>query len=112
MSLVLYVKGDRAKWVNRQSLVSLPVTIEAKLTDGKGNVVCHASGQPADANTDGVWVLMSGPGEAGYWHYQCNFVRVSPFKSYDLMIRVADVDSRADEVIVTPTLKGGGTELP
>lgn len=112
MSLILYVKGDRAKWVNRQSLVSLPVTIEAKLTDGKGNVVCHASGRPADANTAGVWVLMSGPGEAGYWHYQCNFVRVSRFKSYDLMIRVADVGPGADEVIVKPTLNGGGTELP
>lgn len=112
MSLVLYVKGDRAKWENRNSLVSFPATIEATLTDGKGNVVCHASGRPADGNMDGVWVLMSGPDEAGYWHYQCNFVRVSRFKAYDLMIRVVDVGSGAEKVVVIPTLKGGGTELP
>lgn len=112
MSLILYFKADRAKWINRQSLTSLPVAIEASLTDGKGNVVCHASGRPADANTDGVWVLMSGPEEAGYWHYRCNFVRVSRFKAYDLMIRVADVGPGAAGVVVTPTLNGGGTELP
>jgi hypothetical protein len=112
VSLVLYVKGDLANWENRNSLVSFPANIEARLTDGNGNTVCHALGRPADANRDGVWVLMSGPGEAGYWHYQCNFVRVSVFKSYDLMIRVADVRLGADKLVVIPTLKGGGTELP
>jgi hypothetical protein len=66
----------------------------------------------AEANRDGVWVLMSGQVKAGYWHYQCNFVRVSRFKSYDLMIRISDVGPGADRVMVIPTLKGGGTELP
>jgi hypothetical protein len=56
-------------------------------------------------------VLMSG-GETGYWHYQCNFVPVSSFRVYDLMIRLTDVGPQANRVVVTPTLKGGGIELP
>jgi hypothetical protein len=112
MSLILYVKGHGPDWGNRNFLTSFPATIEAKLTDGNGSVVCFAYGRPADANREGVWVLMSGQDEVGYWHYQCNFVRVSRFKSYDLMIRVSDVGPGADRVMVIPTLEGGGTELP
>jgi hypothetical protein len=112
MGLILYVRGEHAKEENRDSLAHLPVTIEAKLSDGKGNVVCFASGRPDDGNRDGIWVLMSGHDEAGYWHYQCNGVRMSTFKTYDLMIRVADVGANADKVLVIPTLNGGGTELP
>jgi hypothetical protein len=112
MSLLLYVKGTRANWDNRNALVTFPVTIEAKLTDGKGNVACDASGRPADDNRDGVWVLMSASREAAYWHYQCNFVRVSSFRAYELMIRVTDVGPGVEKLTVTPTLNGGGWELP
>jgi hypothetical protein len=113
MSLILYIKGVQASSrENRKSLQNFQATIEAKLTDAKGNVTCHALGRPADDNRDGVWVLMSGPDEAGFWHYQCNSVRVSSFKAYDLMIRVTDVGPGADKVVVTPTLNGGGIELP
>ena len=111
MSLILYVKTDQANRGNENSLTHFPVTLEAKLTDGKGNVACHAIGRPADGSRDGIWVLMSG-GETGYWHYQCNFVRVSSFTVYDLMIRVTDVGPQANRVVVTPTLRGGGIELP
>jgi hypothetical protein len=55
--------------------------------------------------------MMSGGGEAGYWHYQCNDVRVSTFKTYDLMIRV-DASPGTEKVFVVPTLNGGGIELP
>jgi hypothetical protein len=112
MGLILYVKGDLANWKNRNYLTSFPASIEAKMTDGKGNVVCHAFGRPADANMGGAWVLMSGADVAGYWHYECNDFRLSTFRKYDLMIRVADVSPGADKLVVTPTLKGGGTELP
>jgi hypothetical protein len=111
MALVLYVQGDYAKREDRKTLTSIPVSIEAKLTDGKGAVVCHALGRPTDANRDGVWVLMSGGGEAGYWHYQCNGVRLSTFKTYDLVIRV-EAAPDAEKVVVVPTLNGGGVELP
>jgi hypothetical protein len=79
------------------SLTQFPATIEAQLTDGKGKVACRAVGKPADTNKDGVWVLMSAPGEAGYWHYGCNFVPVSTFRSYDLMIRVTEVGAKRQQ---------------
>ena len=112
MGLVLYVKGGLADWDYRHSLVNFPASIDAKLTDGKGNVVCHASGRPADSNSDGVWILMSGPGVAGYWHYQCNGFHVCTLGTYELIIRVAEVGSHAERVVVVPTLRGGGIELP
>jgi hypothetical protein len=112
MGLVLYVKGGLADWDYRHSLVNFPASIDAKLTNGKGNVVCHASGRPADANSEGVWVLMSGPGVAGYWHYQCNGFRVSTLETYRLTIRVTNVGPQAEKVVVVPTLEGGGIELP
>ncbi len=87
MSLLLYVEETQANRDNRIALVTFPVTIEAKLTDGKGNVACDALGRPAGDNRDGIWVLRSGPGEAAYWNYRCSFVRVSSFRAYDLMIR-------------------------
>jgi hypothetical protein len=112
MGLVLYVKGGLTDWDYRHSLLNFPASIDAKLTDGKGNIVCHASGRPADANSDGVWVLMFGPGVAGYWHYQCNDFRVSTLGTYELTIHVTDVGPDAEKVVVAPTLEGGGIELP
>ena len=112
MSLVLYVRVPQPNSENRTTLTHFPATIEAKLTDGKGNTSCHALGRPADDNRDGAWVLMGGDGFAGYWHYKCNDIPTSSFRAYDLMIRVSDVGPGADELVVTPTLRGGGTELP
>jgi hypothetical protein len=112
MSLILYVKAPQPNWDNRKTLTHFPATIEAKLADEKGNAACHAFGRPADDNRDGVWVLMGGDGFAGYWHYQCRDVPVSTFRSYDLMLRVSDVGPGVDKLVVTPTLRGGGSELP
>jgi hypothetical protein len=112
MSLVLYIKDRQVDtWADRAPLVNLPVTIEAILQDDKGGVTCHAMGRPAPANRDGIWVLVSG-GVTGYWHYQCNFVQIYHKKNYDLTIRVSDVGPVTEKVVVTPTLEGGGLELP
>ena len=31
---------------------------------------------------------------------------------YNLVIRVASTDQNSEKIVVTPTLEGGGTELP
>ena len=112
MSLVLFVKDREVDtFADRVPLENLETTIEATLKDENGNVACHALGRPGSGNRDGIWVLMSG-GETGYWHYQCNFIQVFPDRKYDLMIRVTDVGSGVDKLVVTPTLRGGGIELP
>src|SRR5215471_9868738 len=53
MTLLLYVKGSSGSTEERSRLTSLPVTIEAVLTDGHGRDVCKAAGRPADSNEDG-----------------------------------------------------------
>ena len=112
MTLMLLVK-DRPvdTWADSAPLANLQVTIDAVLTDDKGHVACRAYGRPAPSNEDGVWVLTWG-GSAAYWHYQCNFVRVHPNRTYDLVIRVTDVGTGIEKVVVTPRLRGGGLELP
>lgn len=112
MTLVLYVKNIQVDTEEeRAPLENLQVTIEATLTDDKGNVACKALGRPASGERDGVWILESG-GVAGYWHEQCNPVQVYPNSTYDLMIRVSNVGPQVERVLVTPTLEGGGEELP
>lgn len=113
MTLVLYVKGRSVySDEDRAPLEHLKTTIEATLTDGHGNETCHASGQPDSDNRDGIWVLMSGGGESGYWHWRCTDVRVHWYDSYNLVIRVISADPKGERVVVTPTFEGGGLELP
>jgi hypothetical protein len=59
MGLILYVKGGYP-WANSEPLENLQATIEASLTDAKGNAACRASGRPAAGNRDGIWVVMWG----------------------------------------------------
>jgi len=112
MTLILYVKNRPVNtWEDREPLERLKTTIEAILTDDQGKEVCHASGQPGSGNRDGMWVLMSG-GEAGYWHWRCDHVRMHSDVSYTLMIRVTNADAKNERVVVIPRLIGGGLDLP
>lgn len=109
MTLILYIKGNAdLSFDERRSFETLGTTIDASLTDDRGNVACHVSGRPSD----GIWVLQ-GPPEAGYFGLrQCHPVRVYPNRSYDLAIQVRDVEPHGKEVVIAPRLEGGGIELP
>ena len=111
MTLLLYVKGSTGSMQERSRLTSLPISIEAVLTDGHGREVCKATGRPADSNEDGIWVLRSGR-DAIYWHWQCNHIQMYSDESYNLLIRVVSAAQPDVKVVVTPILKGGGLELP
>jgi hypothetical protein len=57
LSLILYVKDREVRTeAGLMQLRTLPVTIEASLTDEKGNVACHAKGRPDPGSKDG-WCL-------------------------------------------------------
>ena len=112
VTLVLYVK-DRSVWTweERKPLEHLKTTIEASLITDQGKEACHASGKPDSGNRDGIWVLMSG-GKSGYWHWQCNHIRVYPNVAYTLTVRVTGADATGEKVVVSPRLEGGGLDLP
>jgi hypothetical protein len=112
MTLILFVKGRSADTdADRRPLEQLKTTIEATLTDDQGKEACHGLGQPSSGNRDGMWVLMS-DGESGYWHWGCNHVPVHSKATYTLVILVTGADPKDERVVVTPTLQGGGLELP
>jgi hypothetical protein len=111
MTLMLYVKNSSGSEEERARLTKFPTSIDAVLTDGNGKNVCRASGRPRDSNEDGIWVLMSGA-DAAYWHWQCRDIPIHSRESYILVIRVTSTDQNLEKVVVSPTLQGGGTELP
>jgi hypothetical protein len=112
MTLLLSLNGgvtyDSKQW---HELLSLHTKIETVLKDGRGREVCKAAGSPEDGNRDGIWVLTSGSGTA-FWHWKCHDVHVHPRDSYELLVRVSEVDSRSEKFVVTPMLEGGGMEFP
>lgn len=111
MTLMLYVKNSSGSEQERPRLTHLPTSIDAVLTDSRGQDVCRASGRPKDSNEDGIWVLRSGA-EAAYWHWQCTHTVIHSQESYNLVIRVTSADQTPEKVVVTPRLEGGGLELP
>jgi hypothetical protein len=131
MSLQLYAEGKSGD--NRPELTNLNTEIEATLVDQNHRVVCQASGivptesDPCDCKKDDCkvwtdaeiearrqkeWVLMSGPGEAAYWHENCLRVRLKPSDSYSLTLRIQNVDPKTPRINLIPTLEGGQLDLP
>src|SRR5690349_14511609 len=66
MSLQLYAEGKSGD--DRNELTHLGTTIDARLTDGNGKIICQAIGLPHDGQDDNNWVLMSGSDVAAFWH--------------------------------------------
>ena len=93
-------------------LEQLRIPIQAVIREQHGGKeVCRASGTTEDNNSGGVWVLTSGYGSA-FWHHQCNQVQFHSNRSYQLTLTVSRADPAAENLVVAPTLVGGGIELP
>jgi hypothetical protein len=127
MSLQLYAEGKTDS--NRSELTNLNTQLEALLVDQNGQVVCRATGivpkenEPCDdckiltdeqvmARRQREWVLMSGPGEAAYWHVNCLRMQLKSSDSYTLTLRIRPADPKTPEINLIPTLEGGQLDLP
>jgi hypothetical protein len=119
MNLTLYIVGkgyvayDSKDW---QELENLKTVIEVTIMDGTG-IICSASATPGGtswpAGNTQLWVLTGGRfSEPGYWHKNCLHFGTSRKNSYNLTIRIKDVDPRSQKVVLVPKLEGGGSELP
>jgi hypothetical protein len=116
MSLQLYAEGKSLD--NEAELTHLGTTIEARLIDQNGHMVCEAVGSPLvgrgkidDDNPKG-WVTMLSFDEAAYWNGHCLRLPLKPSDSYTLTIRIGDIDSNTPKVNLIPTLEGGQLDLP
>ena len=127
MSLQLYAEGKSHD--NRSELTNLNTQLEALLVNQNGQVMCRAAGivptenQPChdckiptdkeiEARFQKEWVLMSGAGEAAYWHENCLRVHLKPSDSYTLTLRILTVDPKTPKINLIPTLEGGQLDLP
>ena len=127
MSLQLYAEGKTGD--NRSELTNLNTQLEALLVDQNGRVVCQAAGivptenapcddckipthEEIEARFQKEWVLMSGGGEAAYWHANCLRMQLKPSDSYTLTLRVRPADRKTPEINLIPSLEGGQLDLP
>ena len=69
MSLQLFAEGKTAG--DRYELTHLATTLDALLVDQNGRIVCQATGVPREGQNERIWVVMSGPHEAAFWHWNC-----------------------------------------
>jgi hypothetical protein len=116
MSLQLYAEGKGLG--NEAELTHLGTTIEARLVDQNGHVICEAVGSPLvrsgkiDDNDPKGWITMLSSDEAAYWNGNCLRLPLKPSDSYTLTIRISDIDSKAPKLNLIPTFEGGQLDLP
>jgi hypothetical protein len=116
MSLQLY--AEEKSFDYEAELTHLGTTIEARLVDQNGHMVCEAVGSPLvgsrryDADNPKGWVTMVGGDEAAYWSGNCLRLPLKPSDSYTLTIRIGDIDSKTPNINLIPTLEGGQLDLP
>ena len=110
MSLELYVDGKTDE--NRNELTNLDTTLDALLVDQNNHVISQASGMAREGQNEQIWVLMSGGGEAAFWHWNCVHMPLKPFLSYTLTLRVSNIDPKTPKIQLLPVLEGGHLDLP
>jgi hypothetical protein len=110
LTLQLYADGKTDG--DRDELTHLDTTLDASLVDETGHVICRASGMPRDGQNQHIWVLMSGPLEAAFWHWNCAHLPLKPSVSYTLTVRLSDVDPKTPKINLIPVLEGGHLDLP
>jgi hypothetical protein len=109
MSLSLYAEGQTNR--NLPELVSLETSLEARLVDQDGRVVCHAENVPRDGKSEHIWWVVVANGDlATFWH-NCVQMRLKPSTSYTLTLRIARVDPKTPRINLLPVLEGGRLEL-
>lgn len=109
MSLQLYAEGKTDS--DRQELTDLQTTIDALLVDHNGSVVCQATGMARDGQNEHIWVVMSGPMEAAFWHWNCVHMPLKSSESYTLTLRIRNVDPKTPKINLLPVFEGGQPDM-
>lgn len=110
MSLKLLITGKTEK--DRKELAGLTTKIEATLLDDTGRTVCEAFGVPSDGIQENAWIFTGSDDFAAFWNKSCLEKDIHHTKSYVLIMKLSEIDSRTPDTYLVPTLSGGGNELP
>jgi hypothetical protein len=110
MALMFYLPNHPSSG-EAERLMQLNVGIEASLVDGAGKELCHVSGTPHfHGDPSKTWNLRITPDSAAYFHSQCSKIDVRSGHDYALAIRVVNLPSDSEHIIVIPRFEGGGEE--
>jgi hypothetical protein len=110
MTLELVVVGKTGK--DREELTKLRTRIDASLIDDQGHTVCNASGIPSDGIRENAWILRSTDVSAAFYNQSCVDVVIYTFRSYNLEVKLSEIDAVSPRAYLLPIVSGGGNELP
>ena len=94
-----------------ESIQKLATQVQLRVVDQDGHVLCHAGGSPRGSG-DNRLVVTSSKGVVGFWHTSCVHLELSVCNPCQLRVSVDAVDPATPELLLVPTVQGGGVELP
>jgi len=93
------------------SIEQLTTKVHIRVIDQKNNVLCDATGFPSGKGSQQL-IVTSSADVIGLWHTGCAALDLRACAPCRLSIAVGPVDPRTPAIALTPTLRGGGLELP
>ena len=94
-----------------KSIQELATQVRLRVVDQNGHVHCDAGGSPRGIG-DKRLVVTSSRGVLGLWHTSCVHLELSVCNPCQLNVSVGAVDPATPELLLVPTVQGGGVELP
>ncbi len=89
----------------------LTTRVRLRVFDANGRLTCDATGSPAGKGNEQL-IVSPEAGVMGLWHTRCALLQLRTCNPCRLQIAIEQVDLATPAVLLIPTLRGGGYELP
>jgi len=106
-----YVMLATASEPSAASIERLTTKVRLRVIDPNGRLRCNATGSPAGKGEEQL-IVNSSAGVIGLWHMRCALIQLRTCSPCRLQIAIEQVDLATPAVLLIPTLRGGGYELP
>ena len=93
------------------SIEKLTTEVRIRVIDQNDQINCDAIGSPGGNGTQQL-IVTSSTGVLGLWHPGCAALQLRACAPCRVEIAVGPVDPATPALLLTPTLRGGGFELP
>ena len=93
------------------SIENLATQLRVRVVDQNGRLLCEGSGSPGGTG-DHQFVVTSSGQALGLWHSSCARLQLRSCNPCQLHLSVGPVDPATPNILLVPTVQGGGIELP
>lgn len=93
------------------SIERLTTMVQLRVVDANGQLRCAASGFPAGKG-EAQLVVNSSAVVLGLYHLRCGLIELRACDPCHLHVGISQVDMATPAIVLVPTLRGGGYELP